>query len=180
MKNLFQNSKNESATKSQTIWDEKSILVGHLFEEILSSGATLRVKVTGGSMCPFLRAGEVVRIRKESPKRLFRGDLILFKNDRLGSTLHRIIRKRKAADGTIRLQTKGDACHSLDNPVASNNVLGKVWAIERMDFKGKRCLIDLTLRSYRVRNRVIAIYGYFRMGMTHMAAKINRFRKTEA
>jgi len=55
-----------------------------LFEEVLNNGTDLRVGVTGRSMMPFLRGGEVLTIRR----------------------MPRIIQKRKSGDGTFRFLAK--------------------------------------------------------------------------
>lgn len=101
-----------------------------LFEDILNSRASLRVRVTGTSMKPFLRGGEVLTIKKMPYSSLKRGDLIFFKR-RLGNpVVHRIIKKSKDHMDIVTLQTKGDALLSLDDPVEENEILGKVCKIE--------------------------------------------------
>ena len=65
-----------------------------LFEDILDKGADLRVKVTGRSMSPYLRGGEVLTIRKWPCCSLERGDLVLCRNSFDRPVLHRLIRQR--------------------------------------------------------------------------------------
>jgi signal peptidase len=101
-----------------------------LFEDILNSGLSLRVKVTGRSMAPFLQGGEILTIKKVPCPSLQRGDLIFFKNRNGFPILHRIITKRQDSDCMIAFQTKGDALMAFDEPVRDNEILGKVCKIE--------------------------------------------------
>jgi signal peptidase I len=119
-----------------------------LFEDILGRDLSLRVKVTGKSMAPFLKGEEVVTLKKVPPSSLHRGDLIFFK-DRFGSLiLHRIIRKRNSGDG-IYLETKGDSLLAFDEPVLADDVLGKVCGIEKR-ISGERIRYrDLTSGFWR-------------------------------
>ena len=105
-----------------------------LFEDILERGLSLRVRVTGESMKPFLRGGEIMTIKKESPDALRKGDLIFFKNGHGPPFLHRLVQRRESPDGKFTFLTKGDALIALDKPVPYHRILGKVSRIE------KKCL----------------------------------------
>ena len=50
-----------------------------LFQDILSSGMFLRVRVTGRSMSPFLTGGEIIMIKKTPASCLRKGDLVFLK-----------------------------------------------------------------------------------------------------
>ena len=99
-----------------------------LFEDILRRGTSLRVKVTGRSMTPFLKGGEIVTIKNTTYRELLIGDIIFFKNDENRLILHRLI-KKSSAEGPFH--TKGDASAIFDTPVSKDNILGKVCKIER-------------------------------------------------
>jgi len=113
-----------------------------LFEDILNDGISLRVKVTGRSMAPFLRGGEILTIKKVPHASLKKGDLIFFKARHGLPILHRIIKKR-LNNGTNSVQTKGDALLAFDEPVYENKVLGKVCAVEKTDPDGKVKFINM-------------------------------------
>lgn len=102
-----------------------------LFEDILNSGASLRVRVTGRSMSPFLRGGEVLTIRKVPGNSLKRGDLIFFRNHEGCPVVHRIVKKDNGDKRAITFLTKGDALVSPDEPVQAHDIFGKVFAIEK-------------------------------------------------
>ena len=101
-----------------------------LFEEILKSGAGLRVRVTGRSMTPFIRNGEVVTLQQMPVTALHIGDVILVKMQRGDLLLHRIVKKTQAAAGVI-FRTKGDALTLLDEPISGEDILAKVLRIEK-------------------------------------------------
>ena len=133
-----------------------------LFEDVLSNGSSLRVRVTGRSMAPFLRGGETLTLRQEQSLSLRKGDLILFRSAYDLPVVHRIIKKRKTDDGTLCFLTKGDALIAFDKEIHENSVLGKVWLIEKPLPSGKTKHIDMNSLFYRSRNFLIAILGFFK------------------
>ncbi len=107
-----------------------AIETGNLFEEILHSGAALRVKVTGTSMTPFIRSGEIVTIRKISPPSLQKGEVVFFRDRQGFPVIHRLIRK-SGREKHVVFQTKGDALFLCDQSVSVEHILGKVCKIEK-------------------------------------------------
>lgn len=127
----------------------------HLFEDILNSGLSLRTQVTGISMTPFLRGGEILTIKKIGSSSLRTGDLIFFKDLRGLPILHRIVRKKHKGDISI-FQTKGDALISIDGPVTGDSILGKVCIIENKLASGKIKHIDMGSPYQRIINYLLA------------------------
>jgi len=127
-----------------------------LFEDILERGSSLRVKVTGRSMAPFLCGGEIVTIKKEPPDALQKGDLIFFKNSQGTLLLHRIIQKRESSDNKITFRTKGDALIAFDEPVQYHGVLGKVSRIEKTNFGSESKTINMESFHWQIINAIIA------------------------
>jgi signal peptidase I len=101
-----------------------------LFRDILADGLSLRVKVTGRSMAPFLRGGEVVTIEKVPREDLRVGDLIFVDGKTGMPLLHRLVRKKRTGVDKYVFQTRGDAVKTLDRPVGHDEVLGRVCRIE--------------------------------------------------
>ena len=132
-----------------------------LFEDILNSGLRLRTRVTGGSMTPFLRGGEILTLKKVESSSLRTGDLIFFKDRRGFPVLHRIVRKGLKNDMLI-FQTKGDALLSMDDPVLGDDVLAKVSGIEKIVKSGKTIHIDTESRLQRSINYFLAVRGLCR------------------
>jgi signal peptidase len=109
-----------------------------LATEILTNGHTLRFRARGGSMRPFIRAGDILEIQPWSGETLRRGDVILYiyQDNRL--MVHRIVRMA-FENGSEVITTQGDAFLYPDDPVFPARVLGYVTAIER---EGRHIQID--------------------------------------
>ncbi len=101
-----------------------------LFQQILEDGCTLRVRVTGRSMTPFIHSEDIVTLLKVPQSDLQKGNLILFRDSTGRLILHRIIRIHPLNDRNTAIQTKGDAT-GFDEPVPSHRVMGKVCKIEK-------------------------------------------------
>jgi signal peptidase I len=127
-----------------------------LFEDILENGLSLRVRVTGQSMTPFFRGGEILTIKKEPHHALRKGDLIFFKSSRGVPLLHRIIQKRESPDAKITFRTKGDGLIAFDEPVEYHRVLGKVSRIEKTNSVPGSKYINMELLQWRTINSIIA------------------------
>jgi hypothetical protein len=106
--------------------------------QVLSQdGYQLRVPVIGGSMLPWIRAGDCLVASPMTMTRLIPGDLILF--EREGQLVaHRLIRQIGLQSGHA-LVTKGDWMTSEDAPISPSSVIGKVIAIDR---RGRRIRLD--------------------------------------
>lgn len=172
-KSLFQLRKKRSnprSTSTQTADPE----VAALFEDVLGTGANLRVRVTGGSMSPFLEDGDVVTIRKVPPSSLKTGDLIFFRNNHHLPRLHRILHKWQTSDGRTAFQTKGDALIAFDGPVKHHNVLGKVCDIENTSSIGTPACANMECRRWQVLNLLLAWIGLTR-SIAHLG--ISRIKK---
>jgi signal peptidase I len=132
-----------------------------LFEDILNSGLSLRVKVTGRSMSPFLRGGEILTIRKVSHSSLQTGDLIFFKNHLGFHLLHRIVKKKRDNNGMFAFQTKGDALRVCDESVRYDKILGKVCKIEKINSVACTKNINMESTPWRTINYLIAMAYLF-------------------
>ncbi len=126
-------------------------------EDLLKGGSDLRVRVTGRSMTPFLRGGEVLTLRRVESSSLKRGDLIFFRGRDGYPILHRLIQTIRRKSGAIDFQTKGDALIAFDEPVQQHDVLAKVCIIE----KGTKS-IDLETGIWNRLNGLIAVMSLFR------------------
>lgn len=136
-----------------------------LFDDILNTGANVRVKVTGKSMFPFLEDGDVVTIQKVPDVSLERGDLIFFRNRQGFPVLHRLIKKKRTNNGVIFFQTKGDALICFDEPVAAGKVLGKVVRIEKKNSTAR--IIDMESLHWRTVNYLIALILFAKSAISH-------------
>jgi signal peptidase I len=135
--------------------------IAEFFGDVLDSGISIRVRVTGRSMAPFLNGGEVVTIRKVPMSNLRRGDLIFFDGPEGFPVLHRLVRKRRKGGGTIIFQTRGDALKSFDGPVQYGEILGKVSKIERVHPVSGPVQVDMESSVQRKINYLRALVSLF-------------------
>ena len=171
LKNLSQENNLESHLTVDSLALSNPLKLG-LFEDILDDEISLRVKVTGRSMKPFLYGGEILTIKKAHHASLKKGDLIFFK-DRNGSpVLHRITKK-----GTISVQTKGDALMAFDEPICKNDVLGKVCVVEKANPDGKVKYINMESLIWRTNNYFIALINSIKTKTYLSARRIYRLQK---
>lgn len=121
-----------------------------LSSEILGKGNCLRFCAKGCSMYPFIRNGDVIRVKKTSSN-INIGDIIFYRTSSGSMVVHRVVRKYGDINEAMLL-TKGDACLDFDEPIHKNNIIGKVTAIER----GK-VTFKLENKIFRLINFIIAI-----------------------
>jgi len=96
-----------------------------LIREALERFGEARLRVTGSSMLPSIRPGDMVTIERRTLNEVRRGDVALFTHDgRLFA--HRVISR----EGT-RLVTQGDSIPSADAPVSAADLLGVVVGVSR-------------------------------------------------
>lgn len=117
----------------------RSELKGELFLEVLRSTGQAKLALTGASMLPSIRPGDVVEVRRESVGEISPGDVVLCARQG-GFFAHRVVEKRAGSERTV-LITRGDALLAPDPPVAPEEVLGRVTAILR---GGRRLELRLT------------------------------------
>ena len=88
---------------------------------VLQHEGSLRLRVKGSSMWPWVRSGAEVQVRSWNSEGLVPGDLVLFQR---GSTLafHRVVRRPSDRIGWI---VRGDAHGSVEEFVSDDSVLGK-------------------------------------------------------
>ena len=99
--------------------------------DTLSRGESVRLRVQGVSMLPWLRDGDAVRIRPAAGRRIARGDIALFLRAPDRPILHRVVRVGRQ-DGQTVLECLGDSEHGEPERVPASAVLGVVdlssWA----------------------------------------------------
>jgi hypothetical protein len=129
-----------------------------LLKEILGRDLLLRVRVTGRSMRPLLRGGDVVTLRRTGAAAVRPGDVVLVQKETGQLLLHRLVKKTTGHDGGIVLQTRGDALKGLDAPVGGKRLLGRAVMIETRG-DGKKRRWDMESRHWKAINRALAAVG---------------------
>ena len=118
--------------------------------ELLESNHSIKLRVGGFSMFPFLLPGDIVEIQKLALEELKPGNIIVFRRH-TGWIAHRLI---KTDDN--KLITKGDSCLSLDAAINPNDFIGKVISFERnsktypIDSKIRKCYSFCFLKSHKI------------------------------
>ena len=131
-----------------------------LTAELLRRGSYVRFRAIGASMQPTIEDGELITVAPLGPAPVRRGDILLYQNER-GVFAHRVVglqahrpaeggdpsslpshwpiarRRAMGAPGEGRLRgrlvllLRGDASVSCDPPVAHEQVMGRVVAVQR-------------------------------------------------
>lgn len=120
-----------------------------LLDSMLVQGIAARVRVTGRSMEPTIVSNDYVLIEPITG-RIRVGDVVLWRRSQAACVcIHRIIWHRRGI-----WRTKGDALKSLDPPIDSEQILGRVTAIEREGLPKR------DLRSLAERIRALAMVSF--------------------
>lgn len=137
------------ATKADVIDTQRDLFEGSSVKESVARGscskrvaevsATIQrrgwafLKVSGKSMFPWIREGDIVFLRRTRMLEVVRGDVVVFeKNGTL--CVHRVLAVRGNVDQDGRnasLITKGDATEGADSPVSAGDFHGKVEFVYR-------------------------------------------------
>lgn len=98
--------------------------------ELFEQGKSVRFKVQGWSMRPFVRNGDLVTVSPVENSPVKMGDVVFYSTGENKVIVHRVVGKYEK-NNKANMLIKGDACFGLPDRVDSTNVLGKVVAIER-------------------------------------------------
>jgi hypothetical protein len=121
-----------------------------LVAKALRGGHEVHLRVTGTSMLPAVRSGDILCVRPSVTAEF--GEIVLFARDGRFFA-HRVIARHDSNDG-LQLLTRGDALATTDMPVRVVELLGTVTAISRRG----RCVpvhIDGTSRWVRAASLAI-------------------------
>jgi signal peptidase I len=156
---------------SELINPASSTMVG-LFEDVLNRGLRLRIKVSGKSMAPFLKGGEVLTIKKTALTSLRKGDLLFFRNADGYPVLHRIVSKKFITAGQFIFKVKGDALIVCDGPVPGAEVLGKVCEIDNMNTVIGIKHIDMESTLWKIVNYLLALINFAESKIYHILGRL--------
>lgn len=91
------------------------------------------LKISGKSMLPWFRSGDIVFVRKTEISQISRGNLVVFENNG-HLVMHRVIEQISPPNGdasTTRFITKGDSCALADAPIGAEEICGRVEFLYR-------------------------------------------------
>jgi len=112
-----------------TVKDTRSELEGELFLKVFESAGQARLAVTGTSMLPSIRPGDMLEVHRQGMEAILPGDVVLFLR-KGGFAAHRVVEKAGEPERPL-LITRGDALRVPDPPVSPDELLGRVTAILR-------------------------------------------------
>ena len=130
-----------------------SELVSEVLLDALARGESVRVRVQGVSMLPWLRAGDLVRVRPPVGHRLRRGDIALFRRTPSRLILHRIVGVRTEA-GAVVCDCLGDSESGSPERVPAASVIGVVATTPM-----RRAAYRTLHRPRRWLNRLLSNWG---------------------
>jgi len=104
--------------------------VEELAARALGAGGILRLELSGGSMLPFVRKGDVVQFASSPPRSARLDDVVLFRAPSGKLMVHRVVAIRTTADGP-RVIVRGDAETGPGLIVAKADILARAIRIER-------------------------------------------------
>jgi signal peptidase I len=109
----------------EAVADDTHAIKCELAAETLCFSGQLRLRVSGWSMFPSVRPGDVLMIRRAGLEDICEGDIVLFRRQRR-LFVHRVVK----IDGCETV-TRGDAMPAADDAIGKENLLGKVAFILR-------------------------------------------------
>lgn len=99
-----------------------------LVEQLLGEGRSVTLRAFGESMMPSVPSGSVLTVVPATPRRIRRGDVVLFQNHRGSVHAHRFVRGVRR-EGLDWIETWGDGRAAPDAPVPACRLLGKVTRV---------------------------------------------------
>jgi signal peptidase I len=136
-------------TEWNELWNgsnDSTDLFSEMIEETLNRGHSIRFSAPGDSMYPTICDGDLIAVEPIKPAAVMVGDIILYQH-KSKVTVHRVMHILKRSERnsrsvlqgpqdrslseTLEFVFRGDAAISDDDPVSSEQILGKVVSIER-------------------------------------------------
>ena len=101
-----------------------------LSTDLLRLGYSVRFRARGESMHPTIRAGEAITVMPVAPSDLRIADVVLCRTE-TSVLAHRVVGRLKGVGARAVFLVRGDACSDCDEPVAEDQILGRVVSVER-------------------------------------------------
>jgi signal peptidase I len=101
-----------------------------LSEDLLDEGYGVRFRADGTSMQPTIEDGDAITVASVALTDIKRGDILVYRCGRR-IIAHRVVHIRTTGNEIAAFVLQGDAKTACDAPVAPNQILGRVVAIER-------------------------------------------------
>lgn len=99
-----------------------------VLREIAESGKVVSLRISGGSMTPFLAHGRDYIYFTKPDRELRRGDMVFYQRQNGQYVMHRIYKKK--ADGYYIV---GDAQAEIEGPIAESQIFARIVKVKRKD-----------------------------------------------
>jgi|SRR3990170_3206064 len=97
--------------------------------EIARQFGRVRLRVSGMSMAPAVRPGDLLSVERAAVDKIVPGEIVVFARE--GRLIaHRAVGRTEGASGTC-LITRGDRARRNDRPITGEELIGRVTGIER-------------------------------------------------
>ena len=97
-----------------------------VLREIAESGKVVSLRISGGSMTPFLAHGRDYIYFTKPDRELRRGDMVFYQRQNGQYVMHRIYKKK--ADGYYIV---GDAQAEIEGPIAESQIFARIVNVKR-------------------------------------------------
>lgn len=149
-------------------------VAGHLIADLLGRGVEVRVRVTGESMRPLLRGGELATVVRVPASSLRLGDLVLWRSGEGQLVLHRIVRISGEGEGG-RFWTRGDALAACDESFAADQVLGRVSRVAGARLPGAAAGVRTVSLPWRSASRCCLAFARIGVLARRVRGRLARF-----
>jgi signal peptidase len=142
-----------------------------LSKDIFKTGKSIRFRAKGWSMRPFIRDGDFIVVSPVEYSLIKTGDVVFYLTAKNKALVHRVIKKsKKDKDDRITMFIKGDATFSTPEKTDTQNVLGKVVAVER---NGRKKRLDTKL--YQLAGLLLAVISPYSQWTYPLLSKIKKY-----
>lgn len=107
---------------------DKSLI--YFIQKMLDKKGWIDLPAHGSSMFPFIQEGDICRFVISEPLNIKKGDIILFQTSKGQIIAHRLY-KVTCVDNLLKYQFKGDTNFGLDKPINSNQIMGKLYSVQK-------------------------------------------------
>lgn len=109
---------------SRMIKKKISIKQELIFNEMIKQFSCFQFRALGGSMSPTINSKDIITVEKCKAEKVKSGDIIACQ---IGESLivHRLMYFGKVGDEIVMI-TKGDSIPTIDNPISSSKLIGKI------------------------------------------------------
>ncbi len=120
-------------------------MIEDLIREAIERNGTLKFRLKGTSMRPFLREGDILTVSALRSQKISVGDLVIY-HDGMSITCHRVFRTFKN-----NFQLKADAAMTADEFLKKGRLMGKVVELQKGGL-----ILNMNNNAGRIANMVIS------------------------